>query len=68
MKNILFTLLSFIISIIIVALGLILSFYYLNVEFSFVAFIIGMIGYYIAIRPSIDYWDQSLKKLFKINK
>jgi len=68
MKKFLLFLLSSILSFFIVWVGLWLFKYYLESESSIGNFIIGAIGFFVAINPAMDVWEKLFKRWFKIKE
>lgn len=66
MKDALFTVLSTVLSVAIVGFGLILTVNFLKSEFTILNFLIGLVGYFIALRPAINEWESTFKKIFKV--
>jgi hypothetical protein len=66
MKDALLTVLATILSIIITGFGIFLVVYFLNEEIGIVSFLLGLVGYFIAIRPSVEEWEINLKKFFRV--
>jgi hypothetical protein len=68
MKDALFTVLATVLSVFIVGVGLFMSIYFFQNEFTFLFFLIGLIGYFISLRPAVDEWESRFKRWFKINE
>jgi hypothetical protein len=68
MKKFLLFLLSSILSFFIVWVGLWLFKYYLESESSIGNFIVGAIGFFVAINPAMDVWEKLFKRWFKIKE
>jgi hypothetical protein len=67
MKNALLTVLSTVLSVVITGIGLFLMVNFLNGDFKIIPFLIGLVGYFISIRPAINEWENIFKKLFKVD-
>jgi len=68
MKKFLLFLLSSILSFFIGWVGLWLFKYYLESESSIGNFIVGAIGFFVAINPAMDVWEKLFKRWFKIKE
>ena len=68
MKDALFTVLATVLSVFIVGVGLFMSIYFFQNKFTFLFFLIGLIGYFISLRPAVDEWESRFKRWFKINE
>jgi hypothetical protein len=68
MKDALLTVLATVLSVLITGIGLFLVIYFLQGEIGIIAFIVGLIGYFIALRPSITEWENTFKKFFKVDQ
>ena len=68
MKQFIINVLIFLLSAFIVMIGFNLFAYWLDSGFTLVGFIVGFIGYHIALKPAIDLWEGYFKDLFKINQ
>ena len=68
MKKFLLSLLSWTLSFSIVWIGLALFEYYLESKSSVGTFVIGLIGFLVAVNPAMDAWEKIFEKLFKIDK
>jgi hypothetical protein len=68
MKKFLLFLLSWTLSFLIVWIGLGLFKYYLESESSIGNFIVGAIGFFVAINPAMDVWEKLFKRWFKIKE
>lgn len=68
MKNFLLLLLSWTLSFSIVWIGLGLFKYYLDSESSIGTFVIGVIGFFVAVSPAMDAWEKLFKRWFKIKE
>lgn len=68
MKNFLLLLLSWTLSFSIVWIGLGLFKYYLDSESSIGTFVIGAIGFFVAVSPAMDAWEKLFKRWFKIKE
>jgi hypothetical protein len=66
MKDALLTVLATVLSVVVVGFGSILFVNFLEGEFTIIPFLIGLVGYFIALRPAINEWEATFKKLFKI--
>jgi hypothetical protein len=66
MKKFLLLLLSWSLSFSIVWIGLGLFQYYLQSESSFGNFIVGLIGFLIAVNPAMETWEKLFEHWFKI--
>ena len=66
MKDALLTVLATVLSLIVVVFGLTLFVNFLEGEFAIIPFLIGLVGYFIALRPAINEWESTFKKLFKV--
>ena len=67
MKKFLLFLLSWTLSFSIVWIGLGLFKYYLESESSIRNFIVGAIGFFVAINPAMDVWEKLFKRWFKVD-
>ena len=67
MKDALLTVLATVLSVVVVGFGSILFVNFLEGEFKIIPFLIGLVGYFIALRPAINEWENTFKKLFKID-
>jgi hypothetical protein len=67
MKNALLTVLSTVLSVAITGIGLFLMINFLLGDFKIIPFLIGLVGYFISIRPAINEWENNFKKLFKVD-
>jgi hypothetical protein len=67
MKNALLTVLSTVLSVAITGTGLFLMINFLLGDFKIIPFLIGLVGYFISIRPAINEWENTFKKLFKVD-
>ncbi len=67
MKQFLLLLLSWFLSFLIVWIGLGLFEYYLESKSSIGEFILGIIGFFVAVSPAMDVWEKLFQKLFKID-
>jgi hypothetical protein len=67
MKNALLTVLSTVLSVAITGTGLFLMVNFLVGELKVIPFLIGLVGYFISIRPAINEWENTFKKLFKVD-
>ena len=52
----------------IVWIGLGLFEFYLESKSSVGTFVIGLIGFFVAVNPAMDAWEKIFEKLFKIDK
>jgi hypothetical protein len=68
MKKFLLLVLSYVLSFSIVWIGLGLFKYYLESESSIGTFLIGFVGFLVAINPAIDVWEKLFKRWFKIKE
>ena len=68
MKDALLTVLATVLSVFIVMVGLFMSIYFFQTDFTFLFFLIGLIGYFISLRPAVDEWESRFKRWFKINE
>jgi hypothetical protein len=67
MKNALLTVLSTVLSVAVTGIGLFLMINFLLGDFKIIPFLIGLVGYFISIRPAINEWENTFKKLFKVD-
>jgi hypothetical protein len=67
MKNALLTVLATVLSVVVVGFGSILFVNFLEGEFTIIPFLIGLVGYFIALRPAINEWENTFKKIFKVD-
>ncbi len=58
---------SWFLSFLIVWIGLGLFEYYLESKSSIGEFILGIIGFFVAVSPAMDVWEKLFQKLFKID-
>jgi hypothetical protein len=68
MKDALLTVLATVLSIIVVVFGSTLFVKFLEGEFAIIPFLIGLVGYFITLRPAINEWERNFKKLFKVKQ
>jgi hypothetical protein len=68
MKKFLLLLLSWVLSFSIVWIGLSLFIFYMESESSIGTFIIGLVGFLVAVNPAMGAWEKIFEKLFKIDK
>ena len=68
MKDALLTVLATVLSVLITGIGLFLVIYFLQGEIGIIAFIVGLVGYFIALRPSITELENTFKKFFKVDQ
>tara|TARA_R110000868_G_scaffold84_9_gene891 strand:- start:1866 stop:2072 length:207 start_codon:yes stop_codon:yes gene_type:complete len=68
MRDSFLTVLSTVLSVIVVGVGIFLIVLFLQQEFTFLFFIVGLVGYFISVRPSIDEWEERFKRWFKIKE
>lgn len=68
MKNFLLLLLSWTLSFSIVWIGLGLFKYYLDSKSSIGTYLIGLVGFLVAVNPAMERWEKIFEKLFKIDK
>ena len=68
MKKFLLLLLSWTLSFSIVCIGLGMVNYYLDSESSIGTFVIGLIGFFVAVNPAMDAWEKLFKRWFKIKE
>jgi hypothetical protein len=66
MRNLFFTILATVLSVIVVGFGLQLTLYYLQSNGGIFPFLIGLIGFFIAINPAMNQWEEVFKRWFKI--
>jgi hypothetical protein len=66
MKDALLTVLATVLSVVVVGFGSILFVNFLEGEFTIIPFLIGLVGYFIALRPAINEWESTFKKLFGV--
>jgi len=66
MKDALFTVLATVLSVVVVGFGLILFVNFLEGEFTIIPFLIGLVGYFIAVMPAVSKWESIFKKLFGV--
>jgi hypothetical protein len=66
MRDALLTVLATVLSVVVVGFGLFLTVNFLRGEFAIIPFLIGLVGYFITLRPAINEWETTFKKLFKI--
>ena len=66
MKDTLLTVLATVLSVFIVGVGLFMSIYFFQNKFGFLFFIIGLIGYFISLRPAVNEWEKRFKTWFKV--
>lgn len=66
MKDALFTVLATVLSVFVTGIGLFLFVAFLKDEITILNFLIGLVGYFIALRPAVNEWESTFKKLFKI--
>ncbi len=65
MKNVFIKFLSILLTYFVCFAGLIMFVYFLTSEFSFLSFVIGLIGYVISFRPAVDEWIERFENIFK---
>ena len=68
MKDALLTVLSTVFSVVVVGIGLFMIIFFFQQEFTFFFFIIGLVGYFISLRPAMDEWESRFKRWFKIKE
>lgn len=68
MKDALLTVLSTVFSVVVVGIGLFMTIFFFQQEFTFFFFIIGLVGYFISLRPAMDEWESRFKRWFKIKE
>ncbi len=66
MKDALLTVLATVLYVLVTGIGLFLTVTFLKNEITILNFLIGLVGYFIALRPAINEWESTFKKLFKI--
>ena len=66
MKDALFTVLATVLSVLVTGIGLFLFVGFLKGDLTILKFLIGLVGYFIALRPAINEWESTFKKLFKL--
>ena len=66
MKDALFTVLATVLSVVVVGFGLILFVNFLEGEFTIIPFLIGLVGYFIAVMPAVGKWESIFRKLFGV--
>ena len=68
MKNVLLSILAVVLTVFIVGFGLVLTKFFMDSEMGFLPFIVGMVGYFISLRPAIDEWEKRFKSWFKVEE
>jgi hypothetical protein len=68
MKKFILLILSYVLSFSIVWFGLSLFKYYLESESSISSFVVGLIGFLIAVNPAMEIWEKLFKRWFKIEE
>jgi hypothetical protein len=66
MKDIFFSILATVLSVVVVGFGLKFVVYYINSDGGILPFLVGLVGFFIAINPAMNQWEKILKKLFKV--
>jgi hypothetical protein len=66
MKNTLLSILAVVLTVFTVGFGLTLTKYFMESEIGVLPFIIGMIGYFISLRPAVNEWEKRFKTWFKV--
>lgn len=66
MRDVFFTILSTVLSVIVVGIGLQMTTYFLKSDGGIFPFIVGLIGFFIAINPAMNQWEEVFRRLFKI--
>jgi hypothetical protein len=66
MKDALLTVLATVLSVLVTGIGLFLFVAFLKDEMTILNFLIGLVGYFIALRPAVNEWESTFKKLFGI--
>lgn len=66
MRDALFTVLATVLSVLVTGIGLFLFVAFLKDEMTILNFLIGLVGYFIALRPAVNEWESTFKKLFGI--
>jgi hypothetical protein len=66
MRDVFFTILSTVLSVIVVGIGLQMAMYFIKGDGGVFPFLIGLIGFFIAINPAINQWEEVFRRLFKI--
>ena len=59
---------SWILSFSIVWIGLGLFEYYLESKSSIGTFVLGLVGFFVAVNPAMDVWEKLFKRWFKIEE
>jgi hypothetical protein len=67
MKNTLLSILAVVLTVFIVGFGLTLTKYFMESEIGVLPFIVGMIGYFISLRPAVNEWEKRFKTWFKVD-
>lgn len=68
MRDALFTVLATVLSVLVTGFGLILFVNFLKGEFAIIPFLIGLVGYFIALGPAVNEWESRFKRWFKIGE
>jgi hypothetical protein len=68
MKNTLLSILAVVLTVFIVGFGLTLTKYFMESEIGVLPFIIGMVGYFISLRPAVNEWEKRFKSWFKVEE
>jgi hypothetical protein len=66
MKNTLLSILAVVLTVFTVGFGLTLTKYFMESEIGVLPFIIGMIGYFISLRPAVNEWEKRFKTWLKV--
>lgn len=68
MRDTLLTVLATVLSVAFTGIGLFLFVAFLKDEMTIIKFLIGLVGYFIALRPAINEWESTFKKLFGVKE
>lgn len=66
MRDALFTVLATVLTVFIVGIGLFMMTYFFQSKIGVLPFLIGLIGYFISLRPAISEWEKTFKTWFKV--
>jgi len=68
MRDLFFTILATVLSVVVVGFGLQLAIYYIKSDGGIIPFLVGMVGFFIAINPAMSQWEELFKRWFKIGE
>lgn len=68
MRDLFFTILATVLSVIVVGIGLQMAIYFIKGDGGIFPFFIGLIGFFISINPAINQWEEAFRRWFKIKE